>query len=110
MRMALLSLMLTLAGCVTRQLLSGTPKTVETLDGNYRVLASCTYEHLNRQQDGLRRTDGPELGVVRIALDSEWEMSFINEGEAGRRTRLEVTWMGSQVSEHALANVRACAA
>ena len=55
-----------------------------------------------------------EQYVIRIAhtngLETQWELSFVNE-DGGRQTRLEVKSMdGSFPSEHALALARACAA
>ena len=88
---------------------------VDTLEGNYRRIAACTYERLDRKDGRLRRSD--EEGVARIAFDAGtdryWVLSFINE-EAGTLTRLEMTSPRAQAgaipSEHALAIARACAA
>ena len=85
---------------------------VDHLDGNYERLASCTYEHLARQQGQVSRTDLREQQAVRIALtkppQTYWTLSFVNE-DGGRQTRLEST-SGSYPSEHVLALARACAA
>jgi len=85
---------------------------VDHLDGNYQRLASCTYEHLARQQGQLSKTDLREQQTVRIALSKApqtyWVLSFVDE-ECCRHTRLEST-AGSYPSERALALARACAA
>ena len=85
---------------------------VDHLEGNYQVLARCTYEHLARQQAQLSMSDLREQETVRIAFtktpQTYWELSFVNEG-GGRQTRLEVT-SGSFPSEHTFALARACAA
>jgi hypothetical protein len=111
---ALLISMIILVGCAgPSQLLFENPIVVDHLDGNYQRLASCTYEHLARQQSQLSMTDLGEQRTVRIALtkaSETWELSFVNE-DGGRQTRLEVTSAnGSFPSEHALALARACAA
>jgi hypothetical protein len=110
---ALLISMITLVGCAgSVEVLFKNPIVVDHLDGNYQRLASCTYEHLARQQPQLTMTDLREQQTVRIALtkapQTYWELSFVNE-EGGRQTRLEVT-SGSFPSEHTLALARACAA
>jgi hypothetical protein len=84
---------------------------VDHLDGNYQRLASCTYEHLARQQGQPSMRNLPEQQTVRIALTNaagSWELSFVNE-EDGRQTRLESA-SGAYPSEHILALARACAA
>jgi len=102
--------LLALTGCTAAlRLPSQIPTTAETLDGNYRTLAACTYQRLDRQQGRLRRSDLPDQEIVRIASEREWQMSFINE-EAGRQTRVEMTSQGTQASDYALAIARACAA
>jgi len=84
------------------------PVTLDNLDGNYRTIASCAYQHLARQQGGLSRTE-PQQGVIRIASATErWELSFVND-EGGRQTRLVWT-AGGYPSEFVLSTVRACAA
>jgi hypothetical protein len=84
------------------------PVTLDNLDGNYRTLAACAYQHLARQKAGLSRTE-PRAGVIRIASAGEtWELSFVND-EGGRQTRLEWT-AGDYPSEFVLGTVRACAA
>ena len=107
---ALLVSMISLAGCARPvELLFKNSTIVDHLDGNYQRLASCTYEHLARQQAQLSMIDLPEQQTVRIALTKApyWELSFVNE-EGGRQTRLEVT-SSSFPSEHILALTRACA-
>jgi len=115
-RLALLAAVLAITGCVGPiALLSSGPVAVDTLEGNYRRIAACTYERLDRREGRLRRTEAE--GVVRIAFDAGtdkyWELSFVNE-EAGTLTRVEMTSprtpAGSIPSEHALAIARACAA
>jgi hypothetical protein len=111
----LLTSVIILFGCAGPvRLLFENPIVVDHLDGSYQRLASCTYEHLARQQGQLSMTDLREQHTVRIALtkgrETHWELSFINE-DGGRQTRLEVTSAnGSFPSEHAIALARACAA
>jgi hypothetical protein len=110
---ALLTSMIGLVGCVgPAAVLFKNSIVVDHLDGNYQRLASCTYEHLARQQGQLSMTELREQETVRIALSKApqtyWELSFVNE-DGGRQTRLEST-SGSYPSEHALALARACAA
>jgi hypothetical protein len=85
---------------------------VDHLDGNYRILARCTYEQLARQQTQLSMTELREQETVRIALTKApqpyWELSFVNE-DGGRQTRLEAT-SRAYPSEHTLALARTCAA
>ncbi len=105
--------MIGLVGCVgPAAVLFKNSIVVDHLDGNYQRLASCTYEHLARQQGQLSMTELREQETVRIALSKApqtyWELSFVNE-DGGRQTRLEST-SGSYPSEHALALARACAA
>ena len=84
------------------------PVTLDNLDGNYRTLAACAYEHLVRTKTGLSRAE-PRPGVIRIASAGErWELSFVND-EGGRQTRLDWT-AGDYPSEFVLGTVRACAA
>ena len=114
---ALLTPVLTLAGCVGPTLLSSQRITVESLEGNYLRLAMCTYERLNRKDGRLRITNLSDQDSVKIDFDpgssQHWGLSFINE-EAGRLTRVEMTLPriseGSFPREHALATARACAA
>jgi hypothetical protein len=111
--LALLACVISLAGCAgPTQVLFDNSIVVDHLDGNYQRLASCTYEHLARQQGQLSKTDLREQQTVRIALTNApqtyWTLSFVNE-DGGRQTRLEST-AGSYPSEHALALARACAA
>ena len=110
---ALLVFMISLVGCaVPGELLFKNSIVVDHLDGNYQILARCTYEHLARQQTQLSMTDLREQETVRIGLTKApqpySELSFINE-DGGRQTRLEAT-SGSLPSEHTLALARACAA
>src|SRR5260370_31713563 len=110
---ALLLSMISLVGCAGPvELLFENRIVVDHLDGNYQRLASCTYEHLARQQGQLSLTDLREQRTIRIALnkaqETHWELSFVNE-DGGRQTRLEVT-SATFPSEHALALARACAA
>jgi hypothetical protein len=105
--------MVSLAGCAGPvELLFKNSIVVDHLDGDYQRLASCTYEHLARQQAQLSMTNLREQQTIRIALTKApltyWELSFVNE-DGGRQTRLEVT-SGSLPSEHTLALARACAA
>ena len=106
---ALLTSMIGLVGCAgPGELLFQNSIVVDHLDGNYQILARCTYEHLARQQTQLSMTDLREQETVRIGLTKApqpySELSFI-----GRQTRLEAT-SGSFPSEHTLALARACAA
>src|SRR5262245_34257985 len=110
---ALLVSMISLVGCAgPGELLFQNPIVVDHLDGNYQILARCTYEHLARQQTQLSMTDLRERETVRIALtkapQTYWELSFVNE-DGGRQIRLEAK-SGSLPSEHTLALARACAA
>ena len=110
---ALLVSMISFVGCAgPGELLFKNSIVVDHLDGNYQILARCTYEHLARQQTQLSMTDLREQETVRIALTKApqpyWELSFVNE-DGGRQTRLEAT-SGSYPSEHTLALARACAA
>jgi hypothetical protein len=92
--------MISLVGCAGPvELLFKNSIVVDHLDGNYQRLASCTYEHLARQQAQLSMTD---------LREQYWELSFVNE-DGGRQTRLEVR-SGSFPSEHTVALARACAA
>jgi hypothetical protein len=110
---ALLVFMISLVGCAgPGELLFKNAIVVDHLEGNYQVLARCTYEHLARQEAQLSMSDLREEQTVRIALtkapQTYWELSFVNE-DGGRQTRLEIT-SGSFPSEHTLALARACAA
>jgi len=114
---ALLTPVLTLAGCVGPTLLSSQRITVESLEGNYLRLALCTFERLNRKDGRLRITNLSDQDSVKIDFDpgssQHWDLSFINE-EPGRLTRVEMTLPRiterSFPREHALATARACAA
>jgi hypothetical protein len=105
----LLTTLLMLAGCASSaQFLFQNPVTLDNLDGNYRTIAACAYQHLARRQSGLSRTE-PQQGVIRISSVTErWELSFIND-DGGRQTRLDWT-AGGYPSEFVLSTVRACAA
>jgi hypothetical protein len=110
---ALLMSMISLVGCTgSVEFLFEKPIVVDHLDGDYQRLASCTYEHLARQQGQVSIAHLREQRTVRIAWaktrETHWEVSFVNE-DGGRQTRLEVT-SASFPSEHALALARACAA
>jgi hypothetical protein len=107
---ALLTSTIILAGCVGPGSFES-PKVVEYLDGNYRVLASCTHRHLGRQYGQLRMMDLSDRRTVTISPpQAQWEFSFIDD-DGGRQTRLEVTSAhGTLPGEHALALARACAA
>ena len=84
------------------------PVTLDHLDGNYRTLASCAYQHLSRRLNGLSRTE-PQPGVIRIASSAEqWEVAFVND-EDGRQTQLVWT-AGGYPREFVLSTIRACAA
>ena len=80
--------MISLVGCASPgELLFQNSIVVDHLDGNYQILARCTYEHLARQQTQLSMTDLREQETVRIALAKApqpyWELSFVNE-DGGR--------------------------
>ncbi len=98
------------AGGASAQWLFQNPVTLDTLDGNYRTIASCAFTRLVRQQSGLSRSE--EQGVIRISAGAgwmkQWELAFVNE-EGGRQTRMDWT-AGSYPSEHVLSTARACAA
>jgi hypothetical protein len=85
---------------------------IDHLDGNYQRLASCTYEHLARQQGQLSMSELRAQQTVRITLTNAsqtfWELSFVNEDD-GRQTRLEAT-SSAYPGEHVIALARACAA
>jgi hypothetical protein len=86
------------------------PVPLDNLDGNYRTIAACAYDHLARRQTGISRAD--QQGVVRlsgvVSLFERWELSLVSD-EGGRQTRLD--WSaGAYPSEHVLSTVRACAA
>jgi hypothetical protein len=108
----ILLLVLTLmpSGRGVAQWLFQNPVTLDTLDGNYRTIASCAFAHLARDHSGLSRSE--ESGVVRISAGTawmkQWELAFINE-EGGRQTRMDWT-AGAYPSEHVLSTARACAA
>jgi hypothetical protein len=106
-----------LTGCVGPIQLLQRPTPVESLEGDYRRLALCTYERLDRKAGRLRIADASDRDSVRIDFDlgsaQHWNLSFINE-EPGRLTRVEMTSprtpAGPFPSEHVLAIARACAA
>jgi hypothetical protein len=108
--MLLVLLTLMPGGMASAQWLFQDPVTLDTLDGNYRVIASCAFARLAPNQSGLARSD--EQGLVRIMAGTgwikQWELAFVNE-EGGRQTRLDWT-AGSYPSEHVLSTARACAA
>ena len=83
---ALLTPVLTLAGCVGPTLLSSQRITVESLEGNYLRLAMCTYERLNRKDGRLRIVVSSDQDRVKIDFDPDssqhWDLSFINEEPA----------------------------
>ena len=108
-RSTLLLIPLLLAPCAGfAQFFFQNPVTLDTLDGNYRTLASCAYQHLARRISGLSTSES-QKGVVRIASVSEnWELAFVDD-EAGRQTRLVWT-AGGYPSEFVLSTARACAA
>jgi hypothetical protein len=84
------------------------PVTLDNLDGNYRTIAACAYQHLARRLSGLSRSE-PQRGVIRISSATDrWELSFVND-DGGRQTRLDWT-SGGYPSEFVLGTVRACAA
>jgi uncharacterized lipoprotein YajG len=105
----LLTSLMMLAGCTSSaQFLFQNPVTLDHLDGNYRTIAACAYQHLARRQSALSRTE-PQQGIIRISSSIErWELSFIND-DGGRQTRLDWT-AGGYPSEFVLSTVRACAA
>jgi hypothetical protein len=111
---ALLVSLISLVGCAGpgELLFSQNSIVVDHLDGNYRILARCTYEQLARQQTKLSMTELREQEAIRIGSTqgsrTYWELSFVNE-DGGRQTRLEAT-SGAYPSEHTLALARACAA
>ena len=79
---ALLGFMISLVGCAgPGKLLFKNAIVVDHLEGNYQVLARCTYEHLARQQAQLSMSDLREQETVRIAftkaLQTYWELSFV---------------------------------
>jgi hypothetical protein len=66
---ALLVFMISLVGCAgPGELLFKNAIVVDHLEGNYQVLARCTYEHLARQQAQLSMSDLREQETVRIAF------------------------------------------
>ena len=111
--LALLISAIILVSCAGSAQFFGTPIAIDHLEGNYVSLARCTFEQLARRHERLALMD-KEQYVIRIAhtngLETQWELSFVNE-DGGRQTRLEVKSMGGSFpSEHALALARACAA
>ena len=67
---ALLTPVLTLAGCVGPiQLLSQPPATVESLEGDYLRLALCKYERLDRKDGRLRIAEPSDQDSMRIDFD-----------------------------------------
>ena len=109
---ALLIAMITLVGCAgPGEFVFRNPIIIDHLDGNYQRLASCTYEHLARQQK-VSISELREQQTVRIMLTNAsqafWELSFVNEDD-GRQTRLEAT-SSAYPGEHVIALARACAA
>jgi hypothetical protein len=109
-RTALLALA-PLMGCAGGpHVLFETPVVSETLDGDYRTLAACTFQRLARRDAQLQKIVVPDQPVVRISpADGAWVLSFINE-EAGRSTRMEMKSPGMPASDYALAIARACSA
>jgi hypothetical protein len=104
----LITLMMVAGRTSSAQFLFQNPVTLDNLDGNFRTIASCAYQHLARWQSGLSRTE-PQQGVIRITSAIErWELSFVND-DGGRQTRLDWT-AGGYPSEFVLSTVRACAA
>ena len=92
------------------QFLFFNPVSLDNLDGNYRTIAACAYDHLTRRLTGISRTD--QQGLVRlsgvVSLFERWELSLVGD-EGGKQTRLD--WSaGAYPSEHVLSTVRACAA
>ena len=106
--LVLLTLMPT--GTGSAQWLFQNPVTLDTLDGNFRTIASCAFAHLAPHHSGLSRSE--ESGRVRITAGSgwmkQWELAFVNE-EGGKQTRMDWT-AGGYPSEHVLSTARACAA
>jgi hypothetical protein len=110
LRIAFLTLSFALAGgpSLAQFFFFQNPVTLDHLDGNYRTLASCAYQHLSQRLNGLSRTE-PQPGVIRIASSTEqWEVAFVND-EAGRQTQLVWT-AGGYPREFVLSTIRACAA
>jgi hypothetical protein len=84
---ALLTSMVILAGCVgPGRLPFESPKVVEYLDGNYRVLASCTQQQLSRQHGQLRMTDLRERRTVTISPPEPQSQPHISERMHSTRT------------------------
>jgi hypothetical protein len=107
---ALLVCLLAATSSSFAQFLFFDPVTLDNLDGDYRTIAACAYDHLARRQSGISRTD--QQGLVRlsgvVSVFERWELSLVND-EGGRQTRLD--WSaGAYPSEHVLSTVRACAA
>ena len=84
------------------------PTARETLDGNYRTLANCTFQKLARREPQLQKNNVPDQPIVRISpSNGDWAMSFIDE-DSGRTTLLEMKSSGAQATDHAMAIARAC--
>ena len=67
---ALLVFMISLVGCaVPGELLFKNSIVVDHLDGNYQILARCTYEHLARQG---RRGWKPRQALCQASTRSHW--------------------------------------
>ena len=67
---ALLVFMISLVGCaVPGELLFKNSIVVDHLDGNYQILARCTYEHLARQG---RRGWKPRQALTQASIRSHW--------------------------------------
>jgi hypothetical protein len=110
LRLAVLALALTVASSPgsAQFFFFQNPVTLDNLDGNYRILASCAYQHLAGRLTGLSRTDA-QTGVITLASSREqWELSFVND-EGGRQTQLVWT-AGGYPREFVLSTIRACAA
>jgi hypothetical protein len=110
LRLALFALCLTVASSpgFAQFFFFQNPVTLDNLDGNYRTLASCAYQHLAHRLNGLSRTDA-QKGVITLSSSREqWELSFVND-EAGRQTQLVWT-AGGYPREFVLSTIRACAA
>src|SRR4030081_2018549 len=58
------------SGIDAQRFFSHDPVTLDTLDGDYRTIAACAYQHLAPRKSGLSRTDYPEQGGVRISSNT----------------------------------------
>lgn len=111
----ILLLGLTVGACAGGDTLSQAAVTSVTIRGDYRAVASCSYERLDRSMGtGIKKVD--LQGSSRVALESGgvryWELVFTPQ--EGRQTRVDYstvnTMWGADTSKagQILGELRAC--